>query len=122
MNEKLPEFLLGYLRAKTNPEQHALRKTLPWACQTLAGFRDVDDRAVRRAIEKLRRTHPDGAFIISSSDESGYFWSEDPADLEAANAEDLSRMTSTREKMANRERALARVRARPLAQERMFGG
>jgi hypothetical protein len=53
---------------------------------------------------------------MSSSSEAGYRWSDDPADIGQAIAEDLSRIESAQAKIANRRRALEIIAARPLKQ------
>lgn len=69
---------------------------------------EVDDRLVRRAIEELRQTDPDGALIMSSSSVDGY-WIGSVSELEQANAEDLSRIDAAQRKIANRRRAIDRL-------------
>lgn len=69
---------------------------------------EVDDRLVRKAIEELRQTDPDGALIMSSSSVDGY-WIGSVSELESANAEDLSRIDAAQRKIANRRRAIDRL-------------
>lgn len=72
---------------------------------------EVDDRVIRRSIEELRRDDPDGALIMSASRSDGYWIASSMSELEAANAEDLSRMDAARQKIANRQRAITRLSA-----------
>lgn len=69
---------------------------------------EVDDRLVRKAIEELRQTDPDGALIMSSSSVDGY-WIGSVSELEHANAEDLSRIEAAQRKIANRRKAIDRL-------------
>lgn len=122
----LGEWILAFLRVRSAKDHRIVREALIHACRT-AGFElpsteDAADRVVRRAIEEMRRSHPDGPYIVAFSDEPGSFFSTDPEELERANAEDLSRMESTREKFENRRRAIDRLRLSPLEQGRLFGG
>ena len=115
---ELGDWILRFLQIRSRPDRRVSREELKFACR-MAGWNDADDRAVRKAIEDLRREHPDGPCILSSSDRPGYFWSQDPELLEATNAEELSRIDSARAKVENRRRAIQRLRALPLEQERM---
>jgi hypothetical protein len=69
---------------------------------------ELDDRVIRKAIEELRQADPEGALIMSSSRLDGYWISNDSAELEAANAEDLSRIDAARQKIENRRKAITR--------------
>jgi hypothetical protein len=80
------------------------------------GF-DVGDRQVRKALETLRALHPEGAWVMSSSETAGYWLAESEAEIEAANAEDLSRIQATSAKIGNRRRLL-----RHLEQDRVMEG
>lgn len=69
---------------------------------------EVDDRVVRKSIEEMRQSDPDGALIMSSSRLEGYWIASTPAELETANAEDLSRIDAARQKIENRRKAITR--------------
>src|SRR3990167_7143326 len=100
MTDPLAEWVLSFLRLRTSPTQHISRRGLAVACK-IAGFGDVSDRQVRKAIEDLRRSHPDGGFILSSSRTGGYWMSSDQQEVELAIAEDVSRIEAARDKIAN---------------------
>jgi len=112
----LEETLLGYLKAKHRGLDRAItRGQLVWAMKTM-GF-DVGDRQVRKALENLRARHPQGAWIMSSSETAGYWWAESEGEIQAANAEDYSRIQATSAKIENRRRLL-----RHLEEERVMQG
>ncbi len=114
--QTLEQTLLAYLKANHRGQDRRVnRARLVWAMRT-CGF-DAGDRQVRKAIEELRAGHPEGACIISRSDLDGYFWSDDPGDVEAALAEDLSRIEAAQEKIANRRKFLQREQ-----EERLMAG
>ncbi len=113
----LAEWILALLKTLTGSDRHISRGALVFAAKT-SGY-EASDRSVRKAIEELRAGHPEGAFILSSSEEAGYWWSEDVRDVERAIAEDRSRISSAVEKIKNRQAALDRLRARPLKQLRL---
>lgn len=111
----LGSWILLFLQKRSDRDHRVSRETLVFACR-MSGFRDADDRSVRKAIEELRQNHPEGPCIVSSSEAKGYFYCTDLEDLEKANAEELSRIESARAKIANRQRALDRLKALPLGQ------
>jgi hypothetical protein len=78
---------------------------------------DVGDRQVRKALENLRALYPEGAWVMSSSETAGYWIAESEAEIEAANAEDLSRIQATSAKIQNRTRLLQH-----LEEERVMAG
>jgi len=83
------------------------------------GF-DATDRQVRKAIENLRGNHPEGAWICSSTDEPGYWFANTEAEIEAAQAEDLSRIQATGAKVENRRRLLQHLEQERTMTGRMF--
>jgi hypothetical protein len=109
----LEDTLLVYLRAHRG--QRFTREQLVWAMKT-SGF-DVTDRGLRKAIEYLRANHPEGGWVVSSSDEAGYVYAQSEAEVRAAQAEDGARIQATSAKMHNRDRLL-----RDLEQERTMMG
>jgi len=101
----LEETLLAYLKAQHRGLDRAItRGQLVWAMKTM-GF-DVGDRQVRKALENLRASHPEGGYICSSSESAGYWWAETEQEIQAANAEDYSRIQATSAKIQNRTRLL----------------
>lgn len=109
------EWILRFLKVRGDSTHRVSRETLVFACR-MSGFKDADDRSVRKAIEGMRQSHPDGPCIVSSSSAKGYFYCTDVEELERARAEDLSRIEETRAKVVNLERTLERMKALPLAQ------
>ena len=110
----MEETILTHLRAF--PGKRFTRGELVFRMKT-SGFVDASDRSVRKAIENLRASHPLGGWICSSSDEPGYVWATTEAELEAAQAEDLSRIQATSAKVENRRKLL-----RQLEVERTWAG
>lgn len=117
LERSLEQTILIHLRA--NPGQRFTRSELVWRMKT-CGFVDVTDRQVRKAIEDLRANHSDGPWICSSSEEPGYFWATTEGDIEAAQAEDLSRMQATGAKVENRRRLLQRLELERVEQGRLL--
>jgi hypothetical protein len=117
--ESLEATILTHLRAY--PGKRFTRADLVYrmkTCGFLAGLSDDRaDRQVRKALQRLRSDHPDGAWICSSSEDAGYFFGTTEAEIEAAQAEDLSRMQATSAKVENRRRLL-----RSLEQARTMEG
>ena len=112
----LEETLLAYLKAQHRGIGQAItRGQLVWAMKTM-GF-DIGDRQVRKALENLRASHPEGGWIVSSSESSGYWWAESEQEIQAANAEDYSRIQATSAKIQNRTRLLQH-----LEEERVMEG
>src|SRR3990172_2271568 len=109
--------ILAHLRAY--PGKRFTRADLVYRMKT-CGFVDTTDRQVRKAIENLRATHPDGARICSSTDEPGYWLSEVETEIEAAQAEDLSRIQATSAKVANRRRLLRELEQARTMEGRLF--
>src|SRR3990167_8251006 len=108
MPDSLESTILTHLGA--SPGRRFTRADLVYRMKTCGFFQEVSDlqadRKVREAIESLRSNHPDGGHIVSLSRFSGYWWSENEKEIEAAQAEDLSRMQATSAKVANRRRLL----------------
>ena len=107
------------MQLKANPGHRFTRSELVWRMKT-CGFVDVSDRQVRKAIEDLRANHPEGPWICSSSEEPGYFWATKEADIEAAQAEDLSRIQATGAKVENRRRLLHLLELERVEQGRLL--
>ncbi len=118
MDELLERDIMRILRRHRGRRNRVTRGQLVWTLKTM-GHR-VTDRQVRRAIEQLRQSSYEGALICSSSQLDGYWLCESPEELEAAIAEDLSRISSAQAKITNRRRALERLRAQPLQQGRLI--
>ena len=116
MGESLEATILTHLRAY--PGRRFTRADLVYRMKT-CGF-DTTDRQVRKAIENLRANHPDGGWICSSSDEPGYHWAQKDAEIEAAQAEDLSRRSATDAKIANRAALLRRLEQARTMEGRLF--
>ena len=115
----LEETLLGYLKAKHRGLDRAItRGQLVWVMKTM-GF-DVGDRQVRKALETLRANHPEGGWIVSSSDSAGYHWANSEAEIQAANAEDYSRIQATSAKIQNRTRLLRHLEAERVMEGRLL--
>ena len=112
----LESTILAHLRAY--PGRRFTRADLVYRMKT-CGF-DTTDRQVRKAIENLRATHPEGARICSSTDEPGYWLSEVETEIEAAQAEDLSRIQATSAKVANRRRLLHELEQARTIEGRLF--
>src|SRR3972149_5526966 len=117
MPDSLEATILAHLRAY--PGRRFTRADLVYRMKT-CGFVDVSDRQVRKAIENLRANHPDGGWICSSSDEPGYHWAQKDAEIEAAQAEDLSRRAATGAKIANRAALLRRLEQARTMEGRLF--
>lgn len=100
------------------PGKRFTRADLVYRMKT-CGF-DATDRQVRKAIENLRATHPDGARICSSTDEPGYWFSQSEAEIAAAQAEDLSRIQATSAKVENRKRLLRTLEQARTMEGRLF--
>ena len=122
MGDSLEATILTHLRA--SPGRRFTRSDLVYLMKTCGFFREVSDlqadRKVREAIESLRSNHPDGGHIVSLSRFSGYWWSENEKEIEAAQAEDLSRMQATSAKVENRRRLLAQLQAQEVGQGRLL--
>jgi hypothetical protein len=115
----LEETLLDYLKAKHRGLGQAItRGQLVWAMKTM-GF-DIGDRQVRKALENLRGTHPEGAWIMSSSESSGYWIAETEQEIQAANAEDYSRIQATSAKIQNRTRLLHELEQARVMEGKLF--
>ena len=116
--------VLAILRSRLGRAKKIKRAELVWTLRTCGFLRDISDehadRKAREAIESLRKTDPEGGRILSSSDVSGYWLSDDPEEIAAAIAEDLSRIDVASQKISNRRRALDAISARPLVQERLI--
>ena len=109
--------ILAHLRAY--PGKRFTRADLVYRMKT-CGFVDVSDRQVRKAIESLRANHPDGAWICSSTDEPGYWFANTEAEIEAAQAEDLSRIQATSAKVENSRRLLRTLEQARTMEGRLF--
>ena len=115
----LEETLLAYLKAKHRGLGQAItRGQLVWAMTTM-GF-DIGDRQVRKALENLRASHPEGGYICSSSESAGYWWAETEQEIQAANAEDYSRIQATSAKIQNRTRLLQHLEEERVMAGRLF--
>jgi hypothetical protein len=115
----LEETLLAYLKAQHRGLGQAItRGQLVWAMKTM-GF-DIGDRQVRKALENLRASHPEGGWICSSSESAGYWWSETEEEIRAANAEDYSRIQATSAKIQNRTRLLQHLEEERVMTGRLF--
>src|SRR3990167_10773200 len=108
--------ILAHLRAY--PGKRFTRADLVYRMKT-CGF-DTTDRQVRKAIESLRANHPDGAWICSSTDEPGYWFANTEAEIEAAQAEGLSRIQATSAKVENRRRLLHELEQARTMEGRLF--
>lgn len=112
------------VRLRVGREKKITRAELVWTLRTCGFLRGVSDdhadRRARDAIETLRKTHPEGGRIVSLSETSGYWWSDDKKEIAHAQAEDVSRIDNTRAKMRNREALLQRLEADPLMEARLF--
>jgi len=116
--------VLAILRTRPGRAKKIKRAELVWTRRTCGFLRDVSDehadRKAREAIESIRKTDPEGGRIVSLSETSGYWWSEDVKEIQHAQAEDVSRIDNTRAKMRNREALLQRLEADGLMEARLF--
>ena len=112
------------LRAHVGRAGKITRAELVWTLRTCGFLRDVSDehadRRARDAIERIRKTDPEGGRIVSLSETSGYWLSENEQEIQQALAEDLSRIEVTRAKIRNREALLQRLEKDRLMEGRLF--
>ena len=118
MNDSLEDALLATLRKHVGSEHAVSREQLIWLMNT-SGF-DVGDRQMRKALENLRSAHPEGGWICSSSETSGYWWGQTEDEIRAANAEDASRIQATSAKIHNRNRLLRDLEEKRVMTGRLF--
>jgi len=116
--------VLAILRTRLGRAKKIKRAELVWTLRTCGFLRDVSDdhadRKAREAIESIRKTDPEGGRIVSLSETSGYWWSEDVKEIQQAQAEDTSRIKNTAEKMRNRQALLGQLEADRLMEGRLL--
>lgn len=125
-HEALQADVLGELLARCRAHAGAVsRRELVRAMRAIGHLRDlsedVADRQIRAAINKLRRTHPLGALIASSSSGAGYRIALTAEELEAVLAEDERRAHSILQRTSiQRRKGLDALRALPYQQGRLL--
>ena len=116
--------VLAILRTRLGRAKKIKRAELVWTLRTCGFLHGVSDdhadRKAREAIESLRKTDPEGGRIVSLSETSGYWWSEDVKEIQQAQAEDTSRIKNTAEKMRNRQALLGQLEADQLMEGRLL--
>lgn len=111
----LHDAILTVLECHKGKENRIRREDLRWTASGKAGCTvgcPFSDREMRQAIEELRREHPIGALICSSSGVGGYWLAKDYDEVQASYNEERRRALTL----------MVTMRKRLHAARRHFGG
>ena len=114
--DELQQAVLEVLSAHRGPNVRISRAEL-------SRIVNAGDRRVRKAIELLRSTHPQGCFIVAdfpSGGQPGYFLARSPGEALEYMRPDWTRIESTRERLQAQEKLLREPQTADVVQMAMM--